>query len=111
MIGGYLSFSGFQALAAFRQTVRVWRALPTIEIDVELTDVKLPDGDPWNNYFASRFAWILVDEFQDTTDLQVEMLSLIAAKNRTRFLLVGDPYQSIYRFAGARPDLPVAKGR
>lgn len=54
---------------------------------------------------ASKFAWILVDEFQDTTDLQVEILTLIARKDRTRFLLVGDPLQSIFRFAGARPDL------
>ena len=54
---------------------------------------------------ASRFAWILVDEFQDTTELQVEILTLIAKRARTRFLLVGDPFQSIYRFAGARPDL------
>jgi DNA helicase II / ATP-dependent DNA helicase PcrA len=54
---------------------------------------------------ASRFAWILVDEFQDTTDLQVEILTLIAKKDRTGFLLVGDPFQSIFRFAGARPDL------
>jgi DNA helicase II / ATP-dependent DNA helicase PcrA len=46
-----------------------------------------------------------VDEFQDTTDLQVEILALIAGAKRTRFLLVGDPYQSIFRFAGARPDL------
>jgi DNA helicase-2/ATP-dependent DNA helicase PcrA len=54
---------------------------------------------------SSKFAWILVDEFQDTTDLQVEILTLIAAIGRTRYLLVGDPYQSIFRFAGARPDL------
>ena len=57
------------------------------------------------SYVSARFAWILVDEFQDTTDLQVEILSLIADAKRTRFLLVGDPYQSIFRFAGARPDL------
>jgi DNA helicase-2/ATP-dependent DNA helicase PcrA len=57
------------------------------------------------NYVSSKFAWILVDEFQDTTDLQVEILALIAARGKTRFLFVGDPYQSIYRFAGARPDL------
>lgn len=44
-------------LASFRQTVRVWRGLPILEIEVELTDVKPPEGDPWNNYFASRFAW------------------------------------------------------
>src|ERR1700722_5911959 len=54
---------------------------------------------------ASRFAWILVDEFQDTTDLQVEILALIAGRGRTKFLLVGDPFQSIFHFAGARPDL------
>ena len=46
-----------------------------------------------------------MDEFQDTSDLQVEILSLIAAAKRTRFLLVGDPFQSIFGFAGARPDL------
>ncbi len=46
-----------ERLASFRQTVRVWRALPTIEIDIELNDLKVPEGDPWNNYFASRFAW------------------------------------------------------
>jgi DNA helicase-2/ATP-dependent DNA helicase PcrA len=56
-------------------------------------------------YVSSKFAWILVDEFQDTTDLQVELLSLVASQGRTRFLLVGDPYQSIFSFAGARPDL------
>ena len=54
---------------------------------------------------ASRYALVLVDEFQDTTDLQVEILSEIAARGRSRFFLVGDPYQSIYGFAGARPEL------
>ena len=57
------------------------------------------------SYVSAKFAWILVDEFQDTTDLQVEILFLIAGAERTRFLLVGDPYQSIFRFSGARPDL------
>ncbi|WP_147155776.1 UvrD-helicase domain-containing protein [Reyranella soli] len=57
------------------------------------------------NSITAKFAWILVDEFQDTTDLQVEILTLIAKAKRTRFLLVGDPYQSIFGFAGARPDL------
>jgi DNA helicase II / ATP-dependent DNA helicase PcrA len=56
-------------------------------------------------YVAAKFAWILVDEFQDTTDLQVEILTLIAGVGQTKFLLVGDPLQSIFGFAGARPDL------
>lgn len=46
-----------ERLATFRQTIRVWRARPIVEIDIELSDLKLPDGDPWNNYFAARFAW------------------------------------------------------
>ena len=57
------------------------------------------------DYVASKFAWILIDEFQDTTDLQIEIFSLIADRCRTLFFLVGDPLQSIFRFAGARPDL------
>lgn len=59
------------------------------------------------DYVASKFAWILVDEFQDTTDIQIDLLSLIADKGRTKFLLVGDPCQSIFRFAGSRPELAV----
>ncbi len=54
---------------------------------------------------ASRFAALMVDEFQDTTDIQVEILALIAQRRRTTFFLVGDPSQSIFGFAGARPDL------
>jgi alpha-mannosidase len=44
-------------LAEFGQTVRVWRGRPMIELEIELRPVRLPDGDPWSNYFASRFAW------------------------------------------------------
>ncbi len=57
------------------------------------------------SYISSKFVWILVDEFQDTSDLQVDIFSLIAKAGHTRFFLVGDPCQSIYSFAGARPDL------
>lgn len=56
-------------------------------------------------YVSAKFAWILVDEFQDTTDLQVEILTLIANAGKTKFFLVGDPFQSIFGFAGARPEL------
>lgn len=44
-------------LVKFTQRIRVARLLPTIDVDIELTDVKLPEGDPWNNAFVSRFAW------------------------------------------------------
>ena len=45
-------------LAGFRQQVRVWRGRRAVELDIELFDiVRMPEGDPWSNYFASRFAW------------------------------------------------------
>ena len=54
---------------------------------------------------ASRYRWVLVDEFQDTSDLQVEILRRIETVGATEFFLVGDPMQSVFGFAGARPDL------
>ncbi|MDB5388425.1 MAG: hypothetical protein JWM11_4071 [Planctomycetaceae bacterium] len=46
-----------QKLADFEQTFRVWRGRPVLEIDVELSNIRMPDGDPWSNYIAARFAW------------------------------------------------------
>jgi len=54
---------------------------------------------------SCRFAYILVDEFQDTSALQVELLGLIHDVGHTTFFLVGDPEQSIYSFAGAEREL------
>ena len=44
-------------LAGYRQTIRVWRGRPVVEIDVELEIERMPDAEPWHNYFTSRFAW------------------------------------------------------
>jgi len=54
---------------------------------------------------SCRFRWILVDEFQDTTELQIEILKKIHDATHSNFFLVGDPHQSIFGFAGARPRL------
>lgn len=56
-LGQIIDQTNGERLATFRQTIRVWRARPIVEIDIELSDLKIPDGDPWNNYFTSRFAW------------------------------------------------------
>jgi DNA helicase-2/ATP-dependent DNA helicase PcrA len=54
---------------------------------------------------ASRFSWLLVDEFQDSSPGQIQILKEIHKFGRTTFFCVGDPNQSIYRFAGAAPEL------
>ena len=45
-------------LATFRQTFRLWRGRRILDIDIELDAVKMPDGEPWTNYFGVRWAWM-----------------------------------------------------
>jgi alpha-mannosidase len=46
-----------QVLARFRQTWRLWRGSRVLELDIELDPVAEPSSDPWNSYYACRFAW------------------------------------------------------
>lgn len=55
--GDIIDQTNGERLAGFKQTIRVWRGKPTVEIEVELDPQKLPEGDPWSNYYACRFAW------------------------------------------------------
>lgn len=58
----------------------------------------LRDHPQVRKYFQTRYPYLLVDEFQDTDPLQVEIIFFLAPKN---LFLVGDPKQSIYRFRRA----------
>lgn len=51
---------------------------------------------------ANKMDLILVDEYQDTNDIQHALLTLIAGK-RAHITIVGDPDQTIYEFRGAKP--------
>lgn len=51
--------------------------------------------------YTGRFKLIMVDEFQDTSQLQIDMIECIAGVGRTHLCTVGDAQQSIYRFQGA----------
>jgi ATP-dependent helicase/nuclease subunit A len=51
--------------------------------------------------FRRPFEAILLDEFQDTSPIQVRLLEALAGPALSGVLVVGDPKQSIYRFRGA----------
>lgn len=51
--------------------------------------------------YADRFKMVMIDEFQDTDQLQVDMISKLSGKAGERLCVVGDAQQSIYRFRGA----------
>ena len=44
-------------VATYRQTYRLWRGSRLLEVAVELEPQRLPQGDPWREYYALRFAW------------------------------------------------------
>jgi ATP-dependent helicase/nuclease subunit A len=77
----------------------------------------LRDNPEVRTYFKNRYRRILVDEFQDTDPIQVEVLFYLTGTDEAerdwtkivpepgRLFLVGDPRQSIYRFRRADIDI------
>lgn len=62
--------------------------------------------DPKAKSFASAIKYILVDEFQDTSPGQIQLIQDLHSMSRKAFyFLVGDPKQSIYGFRGVKQSL------
>ncbi len=51
-------------------------------------------------HYQNKYQYILIDEYQDTNEVQYKMVKLLASKHKNLFV-VGDPDQSIYQFRGA----------
>ncbi|MEJ7627104.1 MAG: ATP-dependent helicase [Ferruginibacter sp.] len=52
------------------------------------------------NKYKRKYQYILVDEFQDVNNLQVELIKLLLT-DQTQLFCVGDDWQSIYGFRGS----------
>ena len=53
--------------------------------------------------YKNLYKEVMVDEFQDTNELQYQIINLLAEP--TNLFMVGDLKQSIYRFRGAKPEI------
>lgn len=62
----------------------------------------LKDNEDVREEVKNSFKEIMIDEYQDTNDLQEYFISLIQNKN---VYMVGDIKQSIYRFRNANPEI------
>lgn len=71
--------------------------------DMEQYAWKILQHEEAANALRDRYQVILIDEYQDTNDLQEAIIQAIARENNV--FRVGDIKQSIYRFRQARPEL------
>ena len=69
--------------------------------DIILDTVRLlREFDDVRAYYQKKFRYVLIDEYQDTNNLQYQLASTLAG-GYENFCVVGDDDQSIYRFRGA----------
>ena len=80
---------------------RLWEAGALDFDDIILHTVRLlQQDDDVLTYYQRKFRYVLIDEYQDTNNLQYLLASLLAG-GRENICVVGDDDQSIYRFRGA----------
>ena len=77
--------------------------------DLQILTSNLLDNETVRSKYQKRFKYIMVDEFQDTNELQKNIIYKLVTKNskldQSNLFVVGDPKQSIYGFRGADIDV------
>lgn len=79
-------------------------------LSLDFDDLLLKTIEILENYDEVREKWqhrisnILIDEFQDTNDVQYKLVKLLTNEN-TSLYVVGDPDQTIYTWRGANQDI------
>ena len=80
---------------------RLWEANALDFDDIILHTVRLlQQFEEVRTYYQKKFRYVLIDEYQDTNNLQYLLASTLAG-GYENFCVVGDDDQSIYRFRGA----------
>jgi ATP-dependent helicase/nuclease subunit A len=93
----------FYAQTAYRHLKSAREALDFDDLETLTRDL-LNNENTAARYDGVEYQHVMVDEFQDTSAAQWEIVQKIANPARAGALfIVGDPKQSIYRFRGADP--------
>lgn len=57
----------------------------------------------------NRYPFIMIDEAQDCSDLQMAIIDFLVESGHKEVMLIGDPYQAIYEWRDANPKLFIEK--
>ncbi|MYC40192.1 MAG: AAA family ATPase, partial [Candidatus Dadabacteria bacterium] len=100
----YLDLSG--DAYRFLKQVKVSEEKIEYEDMIRLTIELLKENPEILGYYRNFLKFIIVDEFQDTDSLQLELMELLTGGDSGGSLIVvGDVNQSVYGFRGAEPEM------
>ncbi len=84
---------------AYQKRLRECNALDFDDIIMEAVHI-LSENSEAREYYAGKFKYVCVDEFQDTNEAQLKLTHLLGSVHGN-VMVVGDDDQSIYKFRGA----------
>lgn len=73
--------------------------------EIDFDDMIIKATEIVRKNYNKKIKYIIIDEYQDTSYVRFDLIKEIINKTNSKLLVVGDDYQSIYRFTGCDIDL------
>lgn len=102
---------GRELLLLFDRALQLYEIKKREESYIDFEDIllftkELLKNQNVQNYLSSKFKYLMVDEFQDTNELQYEIfLPILDYLKSGKLFIVGDEKQSIYKFRDAELEI------
>lgn len=100
------------ALVGLARSVEAeYRALKAAQSALDNNDLLRMANEALRDYpairaaYEGRFKMVMIDEFQDTDQMQVDLIRYLTGAGERALCTVGDAQQSIYRFRGAEVEV------
>jgi len=105
----YSMAKNYRDIAFFNLIIIIYRIYEIEKTSQDIIDfddvIKLATKIINNGGKIRPFKYIIIDEFQDTSSIRLNLIKAIIKKNNSSLTVVGDDFQSIYRFSGCNLDI------
>ena len=96
----FLKLEGHKIVQGYNSTLYNNHGLDFADLIVKVQE--LFKEESIGNYWRSKFKYICIDEVQDTSITEYEIIETLFKDNN--ILLCGDPFQTIYKWRGSTPE-------
>ena len=103
MIRGVFSCAA-EALEAYAEYKKAFGLVDFVDQESRVLEL-LNNNESFRKLMSQRINQIMVDEFQDTSPIQLALFLKLNAYSQNGSVWVGDPKQAIYGFRGTDPEL------